>query len=129
MLMIDTYPRWQALEDGVLVDVAAVAKEAGFKFPVAITQGLHAELNNIPEEHNYQDYSGRLWDVLSMAVFAIRASQDKGSSLKYTIICHHEKFDNKGRRRIEEKLELQMLIHPGDKMEPVITIGTSRCDM
>jgi type I site-specific restriction endonuclease len=35
--VISTYTRAQALEDGVLVDAGAMAHEADFKWPVAIT--------------------------------------------------------------------------------------------
>ena len=35
--VISTYSRAQALEDGVLVDAGPLAKEAGFRWPVAIT--------------------------------------------------------------------------------------------
>jgi len=34
---ISTYTRRQALDDGVLVDVSEMAREAGFRFPVAVT--------------------------------------------------------------------------------------------
>ena len=35
---ISIYTRAQAIEDGVLVDVSESAREAGFKFPVAVTR-------------------------------------------------------------------------------------------
>ena len=35
---IHTYTRAQALADGVLVDAGPLAKEAGFRWPVALTQ-------------------------------------------------------------------------------------------
>ena len=35
--VISAYSRGQALEDGVLVDAGSMAKEAGFRWPVAIT--------------------------------------------------------------------------------------------
>ena len=35
--VIYSYTRKQAIEDGVLVDITDVAKEAGIKYPVAIT--------------------------------------------------------------------------------------------
>ena len=36
--LISTYTRAQALDDGVLVDVSAIAAEAGFKWPAAMTR-------------------------------------------------------------------------------------------
>ena len=35
--LIHSYSRQQAIEDGVLVDVTATAREAGFRYPVALT--------------------------------------------------------------------------------------------
>jgi hypothetical protein len=40
--LIYAYTRAQALADGVLVDVSPMAREAGFRFPTAITADLHA---------------------------------------------------------------------------------------
>jgi hypothetical protein len=42
--LIYAYTRAQALADGVLVDVSQMAREAGFKFPTAITADLHSRL-------------------------------------------------------------------------------------
>lgn len=36
---IFSYSRKQAIADGVLVDVSEMAREAGFKYPVAVTPG------------------------------------------------------------------------------------------
>ena len=38
--VIDAYSRAQALEEGVLVDVSVLAREAGIKFPVAVTRAV-----------------------------------------------------------------------------------------
>jgi len=38
--VIYSYTRAQAIEDGMFVDVTETAKEAGFKYPVAITRNL-----------------------------------------------------------------------------------------
>ena len=67
---IAVYTRRQAIEDGVLVDLmqaetVRLVREAGFKFPVAMTAGAFAatvaEIGKpLPEG---QDIRGRLWDV------------------------------------------------------------------
>lgn len=41
--VISTYTRAQAIEDGVLVDPGSMAKEAGFKLPVALTADAWAD--------------------------------------------------------------------------------------
>jgi hypothetical protein len=38
--LIHRYTRAGALADGVLVDVSAVAREAGIRFPVALTRAV-----------------------------------------------------------------------------------------
>jgi len=40
--VIDAYSRAQAIEDGVLVDVSATAREAGLRYPVALTRAVAA---------------------------------------------------------------------------------------
>ena len=58
---IHTYPRAQALADGVLVDAGPLAQEAGFRWPVALTQAAHAEAVAWNPEHEAgQDETGRL---------------------------------------------------------------------
>jgi type I site-specific restriction endonuclease len=42
------YTRAQAIKDGVLVDVSKLASEAGFKYPVAVTQGVRD--SSLPSE-------------------------------------------------------------------------------
>ena len=66
--VIYRYTRAQAIEDGVLVDVSETAREAGFRWPVAMTSAAWADCVAWSEEDNQrqvnQDESGRLWDVL-----------------------------------------------------------------
>jgi len=76
--VISIYTRAQALQDGCLIDVSELAREAGFKWPIAITDHLY---------HSYivpplalvaegQSITGRLWDVLMVLRHAIRSSKD-----------------------------------------------------
>src|SRR5512147_2842343 len=69
--LIFSYTRAQAIADGVLRDVSELAKEAGFRFPVAVTAGVWAECVAVPAGVTDQDETGRLWDVLTMLRFAI----------------------------------------------------------
>lgn len=39
---IFTYTREMAIADGVLIDISTIAKEAGFKVPVVITNTLYS---------------------------------------------------------------------------------------
>ena len=70
--LIHSYSRADAIRDGVLIDVTQTAKEAGFKFPVALTAAVQAKYVVVPPGVECQDEMGRLWDVLTMLRFAIR---------------------------------------------------------
>src|SRR5262249_33091582 len=54
----------QALADGVLVDVTATAREAGIKYPTAVTAAVWERCVQVPASVACQDEAGRLWDVL-----------------------------------------------------------------
>lgn len=73
---IHTYTRRQAIADGVLVDATAMAYEAGFKRPIALTAGAWARCVTVPPDAHDQDEAGRLWDVLSLLRFAILKHPD-----------------------------------------------------
>jgi hypothetical protein len=70
--IIFAYTRQDAIDDGVFVDVTETAKEAGFKFPVAVTSNLYSTYINPYPMPVGQDKDGRLWDVITMLLFAIR---------------------------------------------------------
>jgi hypothetical protein len=122
-VVISTYTRAQALGDGFLVDVSELAREAGFKLPVAITQALWTDIESIPErDKGIQDVTGRLWDVLFMGAHAIRreVAQGGGDSdrVDYQLILTLQ-----GDAPGEEVLyPVKILIGPGDDGSPVFTI-------
>lgn len=111
--VIFTYTREQALDDGVLIDVSEMAKEAGIKFPVALTNAVYETLRPTPEDHDDgQSIDGRLWDLLML--FRVFAKKEGGSEIDFYIQIYTN------RKHI--KADFKALCHPGDNMEPVITI-------
>jgi hypothetical protein len=56
--------RAEAIADGVLIDVSAVAREAVIRYPVALTAAAWAKRVAVPPGVPCQDEAGRLWDVL-----------------------------------------------------------------
>ena len=120
--VISTYTRAQAIEDGVLVDVGSTAQEAGFKWPVALTVGAWADCVAWTEDDSrqqvYQDESGRLWDVLYMASYAIRSSKDSGDQLLFQLY----RVPHDGHSTEAVLVTLKLIVGPGDASEPVITI-------
>jgi DNA repair protein RadC len=119
--MIYTYTRAQALSDGVLIDVSAMAKEAGFRCPATITAALYTELNPNQSERSYgQSYEGRLWDVLFMAQLAARRAICDSQTAFCVSMADCPGKQGRLRKRL---LNLWLVIGPGDDREPVITIG------
>ncbi len=114
MPLIYAYTRAQALEDGVLVDVSDLAREAGFVWPVALTAAVWSIVEDIPRRYcAWQTVEGRTYDVLWMAYCAIRSAEHSSTELRYTLLLDH------GRRRY---LTLKLVTGPGDHGEPVVTI-------
>ncbi len=112
-----TYTRADAIEDGFLIDVSKMAKEAGIKYPIALTSALYAKIEDKPE---LEDIDGRTWDILSMLKFAITgviSSKKIGEDLIY-----YDLILNDSRDTLEKEITLKALVHSGDTGEPVITI-------
>lgn len=120
--VIYAYTRAQAVEDGVLVDVSETAREAGFRWPVALTRAAWADCVAWTEDDSHrqvcQDESGRLWDVLWMAFNAIRGTATDEPQILYEF--YRVPRDGKSIRARRTKLKL--VAGPGDAGEPVMTI-------
>lgn len=113
--VIYTYTRKQAIEDGVLVDVSATAREAGINFPVALTSTVW-DMYVVPSEKladSGQSIAGRLWDLLWM--FRLKAMRSNKSLLYFSCLFLdvNEKLD---------EVKFKAFCGPGDNAEPVITI-------
>lgn len=118
---IYAYTRAQALEDGTLVDVSELAQEAGFRFPVAMTRGAWTDCVEWSDQDSErqevcQEEIARLWDVLWLAAHAARRSV--GDHLTFQI----HRIPRDGHAIVPDQVTLQMLIGPGDRGEPVMTI-------
>jgi hypothetical protein len=118
-----SYSRAQALDDGYLVDVTETAREAGFRFPVALTRAAWEDCvawseDDTTHKHWPQDEAGRLWDVLMMARFLCK--RDAGASrITFQVL----RVPREGRGVKPRKATLLAAIGSGDDAEPVITIG------
>jgi hypothetical protein len=114
--VIFSYSRAQALEDGVLVDVSAQAKQAGFTVPVALTQAVWDRCVTLSPaaERAGNDEAGRTWDILWMLRCAIRAAP-AGSVLHFSMLCVTDSQQ-------PQRVELEAHIGTGDDAAPVLTI-------
>lgn len=89
--IIASYTRQDAIDDGVLVDVSIVAKEAGFKWPVAVTRAVWSDCVEVsPEDSGFQDQEGRLWDILSVLRMAARSAN--GDSINFKVLVASNKL-------------------------------------
>jgi len=120
--VISTYTRAQAIEDGVLIDASVMAREIGFKFPVAVTAAVWADCVEWTEEDSaaqvHQDLSGRLYDVLFMAAFAIQSSCQSGDRMLYELY----RVPRNGYSTAPVPVTLKLIVGPGDSGEPTMTI-------
>lgn len=117
--VISSYSRKQAIEDGILVDVSEVAREAGLKFPVALTRAVYEDCVAWTEEDSkrqtYQDLSGRLWDVVYMLRCAAR---NGGSEMHYSLY----RVPKGGKGKKARLVTLKAVCGPSDDMSPCITV-------
>lgn len=115
--VISSYSRARAIEDGVLIDVSETAKEAGIRFPVALTAAVWGSYVEVPDGVQGQDSQGRLWDILWM--FRQQARRTSGSLLTFSLYVR-----NSNRQRLDKRdlVTLKAVCGPGDHAEPVITV-------
>jgi hypothetical protein len=116
---IHTYTRAEAIEDGTLVDCGELARQAGFRVPVAMTRSVWADCVEWSDEdtrrQTHQDEAGRMWDVLWMARQAAR----RGGAQAAFAVC---RIARGGRKTRPELVSLSLVCGPGDHGEPVLTI-------
>ncbi len=114
---ISSYTRAQAIEDGVLVDVTAMAREAGLKYPVALTRAVWAMcvVLSPAAERACNDQTGRLWDVLWMLWIAAKRARAGTSEIVFAIRCVTTTVT-------PSHVALRAIVGPGDDAEPVITV-------
>lgn len=122
--VISAYTRSQAIADGVLRDAGELAKEAGFRFTVALTSDAWADAVAWSKENGAcQDETGRLWDVLTMARHAATAPRGQHADESPRRAFSVYRVPNVPDATEATLLGLELHIGPGDNAEPVLTIG------
>ena len=114
--LIFSYTRAQAIEDGVLIDVTAQAKEAGFKIHTVVTDNLFHTYIAPPAglEGEGQSVFGRLHDLFMVLRTAI-LGKSATDYLELDVL-----FLMAPVRR--ERVRIIAVVGPGDHGEPVMTI-------
>ena len=113
--LIHRYTRADAIRDGVLIDVAAVAREAGIRYPVALTRAAWERCVTVPPGVLCQDEAGRLWDVLFLLRLAAGRS-GAGPEVRFGV--HVRDDDREGTPTVR----LKAVCGPDDDGEPVVTV-------
>ena len=113
--------RHARIERGELVDVSNMAAEIGFRWPVAVSRAVWRQYIEWPKEYGaLQDTDGRMWDVLSMLFFAIKAPSAKKTPniLFYELLVVPRLREYKNPR----KVKLKSVLMPDDNRQPTITV-------
>lgn len=116
---IYTYSRAQALADGVLIELPPeLVKQAGLKFPVAITAAAYVETIKLNDRARkaLNDETGRAWDALWMLRNA--AARATGPLMFFTV--HAVTPDGRGIK--PKAVRLKAVCGPNDDMTPCITV-------
>ncbi|XXX82789.1 DUF6573 family protein [Sorangium sp. So ce134] len=116
MELVYSYARRQALEDGVLIDVSATARELGVKIPVAVTSAVWERYVKLTPAaiRAGNGEEGRVWDILWMFRWAALRAKDQ-SEVRFQLHVFTESIT-------PSPVELKAICGPGDDCEPVITI-------
>ena len=127
--VIYSYTRKQAIEDGVLGDITEMAKEAGIKYPVAITSTAFFGYVAPDPMPPGQDLKGRLWDLFTMFKLAARKTDGPNLQFKVQFIVNGIRV-GPAERRVKtldntwqlNEVTLQAVCWPGDHPAPVLTL-------
>ncbi len=115
--VIFSYTRAQAIEDGVLVDLTALAPDVckqHFKFPVACTAAVYAIIDAaVKNKRQANDLKGVIHDILFMSRRCGRVIDD--STRVFPVI-----ITGAARQR---NFTFKIVCGPGDDAEPVMTIS------
>ncbi|TAM87673.1 hypothetical protein EPN42_11115 [bacterium] len=123
--LIDSYSRTDAIDDGVLIDVSAAAREFGIRYPVAMTRAAWTDCVEWTEADDrrkgtVQDETGRLADVLAVLGFTLRRSRAASASNRTTFEVM--RTTRAGSGRLPQRVVLECICGPGDDVEPALTI-------
>ena len=127
---ISVYTRAQAIEDGMLIDVSATAREAGIVWPVAMTSAAWADCVEWTDEterrkgYTGQSESGRLWDVCWMLSRVVLRAARMGlqASAGHPMYVELLRTPREGRGVRPRLVHLKFTIGPDDNGRPCITV-------
>jgi len=123
--VIYSYTRAQAIDDGVLIDVTEMARQAGIKHPTAITASVFDDYVHVPKAlEGMQDEQGRLWDILWMFAWHVKIGEINGNEgmFEVSFLTYEAKGPNDIAKSRNETVMLKAVCGPNDDASPCITI-------
>ncbi len=116
MEIISHYSRRKAIEDGVLVAVCPkLADEAGFWTPIAVTRAVYDRCIAVPFACDWQDETGRTWDILHMLAWAIRRCRPAQFEIVFTVLVQNDAAG-------AQQVQLKAVYGKGDDGKQALTI-------
>ena len=91
------------------------AREAGIRYPVALTAAVWERCVAVPPGVVCQDEAGRLWDVVYLLRLAIGRSD--GPEVRFAVHVRNDNCEG-----TPPSVRLKAVCGPGDNAEPVITV-------
>ncbi len=129
--IIDAFTRADLMVLGELVDVTAMAVEAGVRVPVALTRAVWEDCVAWTAADNarkgtLQDEQGRLWDVLFL--LAARLRRAAGTSALEPLHYEVLRVPRSGTGLQPRRVQLKVLAGGGDAGEPALTALQPQAD-
>jgi hypothetical protein len=115
---IRSYARAQAIEDEKPVDVSAIARESGLKYPVVISRNLWDGYIDPAPQLRQENTTDRMRDTLANLVATIESTKNPGRCLWFTVSFQ---MHIDGKQTIQD-VELKSTLSPGGDAVPMITI-------
>lgn len=119
---VSVYTRAQAIEDGYLVDISSIAKECGFRYPVAITSDVFGDcvyLAKDDEKMVLETQLERTENLLRELMKAIKRTDRSVDRITFALEYAHVE----GCAVRDGSAKLTSVVGPGDTLDPVITIS------
>lgn len=116
------YTRAEATQDGALINLSGKFPEEChlYRYPVACTAAVWSLIEQATSDRKHGNTAaGVVWDIMTMSQQGVFFRPDAQTALFNVIIT------GTGRKQIHT---MKAVCHPGDNMEPVITIMLPRED-
>lgn len=120
--IIDIVTRQDLIDDGELIVISEeITKDAGIKYPTAVTTAVYALLEDAPR---HEDFKGRAFDMVNMFRLAVKGhitsrirSTGTGQEMLYVFILNDSSWSGGDAKEVA----IKAVVGPGDNLEPVLT--------